>query len=178
MSYGPLSLKKQKTKDLIYNALMELMRTKNLNSLSITELCKKAGVSRVTFYRYYEILEDVILEYIDQIFTNYFDLVSKTESIDNHTITLLFFNRFREEKTLIVNLMNSNASSILLEKCNEYLFALTNRIVGENLYEKQKENYIVKFVVGGFFNTLIEWTSNNMNESDEYMAEILYKFCE
>lgn len=178
MSHGSLNLKKQKTTDLLYIALMDLMKTKNLNSISITELCKKAGVSRMTFYRYHDILEDVILEYIDQIFNNYFDLVAKTESINNYNITRLFFKCFREEKTLIINLMNSNVSQILLEKCNNYLFTLTSRIVGEKLYEKQKENYIVKFIVGGFFNTLIEWTLNDMNESDEYMADILYTFCD
>lgn len=59
------------TKEWIFNALMILMQTKNLNNISITEVCTKAGVSRMGFYRNYNIIEDVIVERIDQVFTDF-----------------------------------------------------------------------------------------------------------
>lgn len=59
------------TKEWIFNALMILMQTKNLNNISITEVCTKAGVSRMGFYRNYNIIEDVIVERIDQVFADF-----------------------------------------------------------------------------------------------------------
>ncbi|WP_339309560.1 TetR/AcrR family transcriptional regulator [Paenibacillus sp. FSL k6-2145] len=165
------------TKEWIFNALMILMQTKNLNNISITEVCTKAGVSRMGFYRNYNIIEDVIVERIDQVFTDFFDQALAGENFDNYYSTLLFFRCFRNEKILVENLVKSNVSYLLLAKCNEYLHKLATRIVVKTYDDSFKENYIAKFYVGGFYCVLIEWALNGMKESDTYMADILYEFC-
>ena len=41
---------------------MRLLETKELDKVNITELCKEAGINRITFYRHYETPRDVLLE--------------------------------------------------------------------------------------------------------------------
>ncbi|MEE0391693.1 MAG: TetR/AcrR family transcriptional regulator [Lachnospiraceae bacterium] len=41
-------------------ALASLIETKNFSEISISELVKKAGIARSTFYRNYECKEDII----------------------------------------------------------------------------------------------------------------------
>ena len=48
-------------------ALIQLMEKKDFNDISITELTKRAGVGRVSFYRNFENKEDVLRKYLNDI---------------------------------------------------------------------------------------------------------------
>lgn len=51
------------TKFYIVQALFKLMKEYNYDKISVTDIVKKAGVGRATFYRYFKSKEDVILYY-------------------------------------------------------------------------------------------------------------------
>ena len=57
------------TRDCIDRALVDIMSEKNLDRISTVELVRKAGVSRTTFYRYYESVpqmsEDLITRFLE-----------------------------------------------------------------------------------------------------------------
>ena len=47
----------------ITDALFELLKTKELSKITVTELIQKAGVCRASFYRNFYLTEDVIRQY-------------------------------------------------------------------------------------------------------------------
>ena len=49
--------------DSITDALFILLKKKNANEISIIELIQKAGVSRNSFYRNFESIEDIAYKY-------------------------------------------------------------------------------------------------------------------
>lgn len=48
----------------ITQALLELMKVKDFSSITVTDLTKRAGVGRVSFYRNFESKEDVIRKHL------------------------------------------------------------------------------------------------------------------
>ena len=52
----------------ITESLLELLKDKPLNDISISELCSHAQVGRATFYRNFEVKEDVLNVYIHKLF--------------------------------------------------------------------------------------------------------------
>lgn len=50
------------TKALLQQALLELLETRALGKISVTELCAAADVNRSTFYVYYESIPQLLLE--------------------------------------------------------------------------------------------------------------------
>ena len=54
------------SKHYIVQALFFLMRDRDYAKISITDIAEKAGVGRVTFYRYFKKKEDVLLYYFDR----------------------------------------------------------------------------------------------------------------
>ena len=54
---------KQDSKDYLTTALFQLLQTKCLNEIKITDLVKRAGVSRMAFYRNFETIDEVLIEY-------------------------------------------------------------------------------------------------------------------
>lgn len=63
-----------KTKKAIYEALVELMQKKKLNSITVTELAAQADINRKTFYTYYSTVNDVLDEGINELITSLKDL--------------------------------------------------------------------------------------------------------
>ncbi len=60
------------SRECLLNALLALMEKQEFNKITITELCKKAGVTRLTFYRHFESKEDVLQDYFYKIFQIFF----------------------------------------------------------------------------------------------------------
>lgn len=61
---------KRPTRKLICNALLDLLEEKPLDEITITELAKRAGVSRASFYRNFENIYDVLQTLEDDFFAN------------------------------------------------------------------------------------------------------------
>ncbi len=54
------------------NALFTLLETKDFLDISITDICKAAGVNRSTFYAHYDNLLDLLLETERQLMSDFF----------------------------------------------------------------------------------------------------------
>lgn len=62
---GPVERENQRvviTKRLLKESLLRLLEEKDVDRITVTELCREAGINRVTFYRHYQIPRDVLLE--------------------------------------------------------------------------------------------------------------------
>lgn len=53
-------LRKTKTKTMIQNALIDLLKVKHVHCISITDICKTAKINRSTFYSHYEDFQDFL----------------------------------------------------------------------------------------------------------------------
>ncbi len=54
-------------------ALIQLMKTKSISEITISEIVKVAGVGRSSFYRNFHNKEDLLCSYIIDLYNDYFD---------------------------------------------------------------------------------------------------------
>jgi len=162
------------TKESIFTALMILMEKKDFKEISITEIAKKAGVSRMAFYRTYNIKEDIVATYIDELFQEYSNEILNHEKKDVYENLRLYFSYFRKHERLIYNLINSNLINIILEKCIESFHALSRDVACNKSFSQEKQKYWIEFIAGGLYHVLTEWAKSGMKESDDYMAKIVF----
>ncbi|WP_143462323.1 TetR/AcrR family transcriptional regulator [Levilactobacillus enshiensis] len=64
---------KQDSQDYLATALLQLLATNDLADLTVTQVVKRAGVSRMAFYRNFTTLADVLTAHFDPILTARFD---------------------------------------------------------------------------------------------------------
>lgn len=50
------------TKRLLKESLLSLLKEKRIEKISISELCKEAGINRSTFYKHYDTQYDLLYE--------------------------------------------------------------------------------------------------------------------
>ena len=63
---------RHKTKDNISLAVYVLMLKRPYEEISVKEICERAGVSRMSFYRYYNNKEDIFVDYCDERFEDFY----------------------------------------------------------------------------------------------------------
>ncbi len=71
------------TKRMLKEALIRLLTGKTLDKITITELCQEAGINRTTFYRYYEVPRDVLMEMQSEFFEETFAHFQKTLTVND-----------------------------------------------------------------------------------------------
>ena len=76
----------------LYTALTTLMQEKKFEKISVGELCQRAGVSRMTYYRSYNNKEDILLQHLDECFATYLDGLDVQ---DFYGVALSFFRFWR-----------------------------------------------------------------------------------
>lgn len=151
-------------KDFITDALIELLKKKTLDKISITEIVTKAGVGRVSFYRNFESKEDII----DKCLTKITDNFIKTSGIsfkdnDTRTYIITLFNHLEKYKEFTHNIYKSNCL-YLVEKQFRRIFEMRNYNYSE--YKKQ-------FYIGGIYNIYHYWLVNGFKEKPEQIANNL-----
>lgn len=163
-------------KECIFTSLMILMEKNKFKDISITDITNKAGVSRMAYYRNYKSKEEIITNYIDELFTEYKNEISICEKSDNYRKLCLFFAYFRNQEKLVINLNNSNLNYLLLEKLDKCLYLLFENFYCEKNHPPEIAKHYINLMAGGLYKVVIEWIKGGMVESNERMAEIILGF--
>lgn len=123
-----LNRSSQKTRRLIKKVFAEMLsEKKELGKISVSELCKRADISRGSFYSHYDDLYGVAEDYENEMIDTFFSTARLVESQDIMHFIDSFFDFIRQ----------NHENYRLLCKSNEFLFAakkLTN-VAGEKLLE-------------------------------------------
>lgn len=155
------------------HALIDLMEKKPLEEISITELTKKAGVSRMSYYRSFHSKQHILEEYLQTIVQQFRAEGEKGGYLgkDHGYEQLLYaFRFFRQHSHYALCLHNANLSSILLDGLNKYmdLYILPPKAD----FAKRCKTYAY---AGALYNLYIQWLKDDMQESEEKMAEIAFR---
>ena len=156
-------------KEALQDALILLMKEKQYRSISITELCKKAGVSRMAFYSNYKCLDDVlkskILDVNQEIINEIGSPFRRTINLDWY-ITL--FYTVRKYSDILKLMFDASFRYGYLEMINELVLHNVKNI---SLEEKNKRI----LWAGGIVNRINKWIDDELLESPEELAEFCYK---
>ncbi len=160
----------ESVKEAIEIALINLLRNKDINKISVTELTETAGVGRSSFYRNFVSLEDVAVSYVNRMYREYF----KNNPVDPNTYKKSNFNFFLKERYKFV------------KKHKEVFSALYRNGILYNVFVKMDPNIKMQFLVADineskYFSAMImgcsagvigEWIAGGMKENESELAEI------
>lgn len=156
-------------KDSITEALLQLLKIKTLDKISITEITNKAGVGRVSFYRNFESKEDIIDKYLTNVTDNFIRNSSiNFKNNDTKTYITILFEHLEKYKDFIYNLYKSNVL-YLIEKQFKRIF--DNRYYDYNIYKRY-------FYIGGIYNIFYYWLVNGFKEKPKELANELIDLLE
>lgn len=152
--------------------LMLLMQDKELDKISISEIVKKAGVSRMSYYRYFTSKVEILESYMDYIMKEYSHTIDEVYSFPfrSYEHILYSFHFFKNYQDFVLCLEKANLTDILLYRLNKYI----EEQIG-TVWDNPSEYYASYYYAGALCNIYIQWMKKGMKESPEEMADIVYK---
>ena len=169
-----------KTKKAIYEALVELMQKKKLNSITVTELAAQANINRKTFYTYYSTVNDVLDEGICELITSLKDLMyamSEDYNMLSPQTLFAFLNTIMSDADIVRNLFASDNGILLFNRLQKalqetLLKELTDKDIKMNVPSEQYP-LISSFVAGGMVSAYYEWITDPDGITLDEMARTL-----
>ena len=151
------------TRECLQLALMKLMREKDFDKISITEITRCAGVSRTAFYRNYDSKQAIIEDATQSIFSK---LRESLVRYNNHWKAwyILFFNTVKENKESFKIVLEAHISIVPISVLDAAFPPATTE---EHYSHSAKEAAFVRIVS--------DWFNDGMKESPEQMGEICEK---
>ena len=166
-----------KTKKAIYEALVELMQKKKLNSITVTELAAQADINRNT---YYSTVNDVLDEGINELITSLKDLLcamSEDYNMFSPQTLFAFLNTIMSDADIARDLFASDNGSLLFNRLQKALQeTLLKELVDKDIkMNVPAEQYplISNFVAGGMISAYYEWITNPDGITLDEMARTL-----
>lgn len=108
----------KRAKDCITESLLYLMKKEKFENITITDISKKAGINRITFYRNFNTKEEVLKCYLDDITDNFIKTSKILYTPDNFQnafvsgglYNLYYYwikNNFKETPQELANIFNN-----------------------------------------------------------------------
>ncbi len=168
-------------------AFIECLEKKDLEYITVKEICEKAGVNRSTFYLHYETIADLLNECIEYTHNKCFEKYTlelanvKQRLASGNTEDLFFispqylkpFLEFVREnkrlfKTILLNPTVFNTDNTFLRLFDEVFSPAMDKFH----VAKQQKPYVIRFYLGGIIAVVEEWIKNDCAESIEFITEI------
>lgn len=164
-----------RSKEWLTNALLELMKTKPFRDISISEIAKKADLSRRTFYRSFSSKEEVICFYLEKIWHKESLKLSNDEDHSYYHTICWYLETWYKYRELALLLYRNDLISLLLHEYNKLFRELYLMRKGDYPLAKQSEamKYALSYSAGGLLNVLLQWTSEGMKKSPQELIDLL-----
>lgn len=175
---------------LFNEALICLLENKDIEYITIREVCNKAGVNRSTFYLHYENINDLVeetLNYINEKFIKYFnesskEFINKIKSSSLEDLKLIEKKYLTPYLTFIkdnnkifkasFNNPNGMKTSTRYNHLKKYiLIPILDRF---NVNEKEKD-YILTFYINGIMAVIKKWIKNDCKDEISDIECIIMK---
>jgi len=151
----------------IEKVFLELIQTKDINEISVTDICNKAGLNRTTFYSsYIDIfdLADKIREKLEKdVFSLYSNVQTERYVSDNF---LKLFRHIKENQIFYKTYFKLGFDKSFVIKEYDYNQAYL-------YYNEEKIDYHIEFFRAGLNAIILKWLYNGCLESPEEMMEIV-----
>jgi len=164
----------QSIKEAVFEALLQMLKTRSLDEVHINQLVQKAGICRTSYYRNFDSKEDILIQYLNLIYEDYFknyDFTSNQKK--DETIYDFVYQR-------ICFIKKHRNFFVILQK-EKLLYSVFRQIDLNNLHcllQHTKKNdilnsYQIAIAVGITTAIIDEWINSEFKETEHDLASML-----
>ncbi|MDR1555927.1 MAG: TetR/AcrR family transcriptional regulator [Tannerellaceae bacterium] len=163
------------TKLILKDALVELIETKSINEISITELCRSANINRSTFYKYYSSPQELLRELTKEFINTILEKVRGIEDVDR--ILAIVCDEILKNRAFCIVVLAMDEDS----GAQKYLISsLRNAFLGGD--NESSKVHIRGYREAYFFNVygahaiIKNWVLTGFQEDSVFIAKIINHF--
>lgn len=173
---------------LMDEALVKLLAEKEIEYISVKEICEKAGVNRSTFYLHYETIGDLLEETTEYVVSRFLASFGKTQELFSGQIEdvplskLVFINDKYLKPYLQFICDNRNVFKAAIHNPvsmkTDMMYSGMKKYVLEPIMQrfeipKDEQNYWMAFYLRGIWAIIQEWINRDCREPVEKIEAII-----
>ncbi len=183
MKSKELNNSSKKTKKLIKKVFAQMLaEKKEINLISVSELCNRAEISRGAFYSHYNDIYGVAEDYESELIDFFFDstTILKLTNIEQFIDTV--FDYFKKNNENYVLLCNSNDFFYATKKLNSIVCDKLTELCNSNPYIRNKDELELEInvFIDGLFCEYIKLCRNcsdfNLDDLEKYTKNWFKQF--
>lgn len=172
-----------KTKEALRQALLNLLKQKSLNSISVTELCQAARVNRGTFYAHYGQVENLFEDYFRTIMRDLADsyqepyrYVPSLLSKDVNPATIRIFHHIEKYQPFYRIVFSKTVPLSYYYLLFDEVQNLIKNDVNDHYNTDIDISMLSAYQANAILGLAIEWHRQDFRQSAEEMNRLLVRF--
>ena len=167
------------SKRLLKEALLRLLKEKDIGKISITELCREAGINRATFYRHYHIPQDVLVD-IEMGFIEKAQSIAPLPAAMSDIMPYLekLFTYIYDNGEVARLLIRSNTENHLVHMLDRCCFAILETKTASQdafLFDKTNLKLLSAFLGGGGYYLVRAWLMGDSSKTPKEIAQFMFE---
>lgn len=165
--------------EAICDAFLLVLKEKNIEKITVSDVIKKAGIVRSTFYNHYENIPALVTAIEDKTIDDIFSLMKTFHPKDDTDICKSFFATicdYTMNNPFLANLLRSPRGNEFFEKAltmfHRYVAEVTQNTT-PSCHSKEELSYMVACTIGSTLGVLHKWTKDNFTIPAESVSDIL-----
>lgn len=163
------------TRNLLKNALVQLMQEQHISKISIRALCEVADINRSTFYVHYTDQYDLLNKIEQEVLDNLNKYLGKHDLTDDRPISVQVLTRVldyvKENVELFKALLSENCDFAFQKDLMELAQVISSQ--QNQSLDAGTQEYIKIFGLTGTISMLQKWLHGGMYESPAQMSEFI-----
>ncbi len=165
--------------EAIYDAFLLILKQKELDKITVTDIIKKAGIVRSTFYNHFENIPALVDAVEDKTIEDIFTLMESFHAKNDHDICKSYFLavcNYAMKNEYLADILKSPRGNRFFEKTmtmfHEYVKQVTQNI-SSSQHSKEEFSYMIASSIGSTLGVLHKWSNENFETSAEAVAEFM-----
>ncbi|QDP02365.1 TetR/AcrR family transcriptional regulator [Thalassotalea sp. PS06] len=169
----------ERSAEKIYQGLNELLQSKKLSEITVSEVCKVSGVGRTTFYRNFDIVTDVLAMKCDLCFKEVlagFVQQNGFRSFNKINLLRYYISYWISNWKVLDNIVKANRIDIIYKSHLQGSRIIETKFNPNPHLSETERRYFIAMKTGETISILTAWIEGGRKESPEQLFAIVQKF--
>ena len=167
--------------DAIFDTFFLLLKEKELDKITVSDVIKKAGIVRSTFYNHYENIPALLNAAEDKTINDIFKMMESFHPKNDKDMCNSYFLaicNYTKKNPFLANLLQSPRGDAFFEKAltmfHQYVTAVTPSTISSQK-DRSEFSYLIAGAIGITIGVLHKWTAEDFATPAEEVADIMSK---
>ncbi|MCM1468164.1 MAG: TetR/AcrR family transcriptional regulator [Alistipes sp.] len=165
--------------EAIYDAFFLVLKEKDLDKITVSDVIKRAGIVRSTFYNHYENIPALVTAIEDKTLHDIFSLLETFHPKDDWDMCRSYFLTicdYTRTNPFLANLLGSPRGDGFFEKAISMLHVYVKKVTQNTTpshHSREEISYMIACAIGSSIGVLHKWIRENFEVPPETIADIL-----
>lgn len=160
-----------KSQQRILEAMLNLMEAEKYDDITIKNICKKADISRQTFYYLFNSKDEIVIYYLNDFFEELEQFINDKKIITLYDLIFTYFSAIDNNKNIKTFIHISTIMPIFIDILLKFMGKI--HILKTNRSMNKDDFYANRFLSSGLNSIFLFWLENNKEISLHELVTII-----